>query len=49
MIRVDPTNVDAFINIIGVKNCESAVDMALLNNKRTNAVLFKACRIVRSH
>jgi hypothetical protein len=46
MIRFDPTNVDAFENIIGMKNYESAVDVDLLNNKRTNVALFKACRIV---
>jgi hypothetical protein len=26
--------VDAFVNIVGVKNCESAIDMDLLNNNK---------------
>jgi hypothetical protein len=45
MIRIDLTDVNTLVNIIGAKNCESTIYMDLLDDKRSDGPFFKACRI----
>jgi hypothetical protein len=48
-IRLDATNIDAFIDVVGTENCESAINVDLLNDKETDGTFLKSCRIVNNH
>jgi hypothetical protein len=47
-IRLDTADIDAFIDVVGTENCESAINVDLLNGKGTDGTFLKSCRIVKN-
>jgi hypothetical protein len=45
-IRFDATDVQAFADVVGMENGNSAIDVDLMNDKGTKSPFLKSCWII---